>query len=431
MNNRWQTLRTLPARMWLWTLLAALTIAEPAFAQLPDSSRLASAAHTAAANDAIRKDASGDPILVGLNACTTGKLGQSGQAIKRGILIAMHEINRAGGVLGRQLKLVEKDNRGMPARGVDNLVDLSRMEDLVAVVGGLNTPVALAQLKAIHKERVIYLGPWAAGTPIVDNGHKPNFVFRVSARDEYAGGFLVRKALERGLDKPGLLLWRTGWGRSNHKAMTAAMARYNMEPAGVEWFNTSQRSMADEIDRLVRAGANAIILVANAPEGLTAIRNMAALPDAKRVPIISHWGITGAEIVQKDPQAFKDVDLTFLQTYSFLEPHSPDIARRVATAYCKHFGACGPVTEIFSPVGTAHAYDLIHLLKRAIEAAGSTERGAVRNALERLDRYDGLVRTYNPPFTPTRHDALDESDFRLSRYDEQGAIIPVGKIITQ
>ncbi len=370
-------------------------------------------------------------ILIGLDAALSGNLKQSGEAIERGILIAIEEINSAGGVLGRELELVNKDNRGVPARGQDNIEELAGLHDLVAVVGGLHTPVALAQLEAIHRHKIIYLGPWAAGTPIVENGYEPNFVFRVSARDEYAGGYLIEQALARGLRKPGLLLWRTGWGRSNHKAMSAAMRQLEINGAGVEWFNTGQRDISVEIDRLIEAGADSLMLVANAPEGLTAIRNMAARPAEKRIPIISHWGITGADIFSKDPHAFQAVDLTFLQTYSFLAPTSVSKAEKLFKAYCAHFWACGSMAEIMSPVGTAHAYDLIHILSRAIEAAGTTDREKVQSALERLGRYEGLVRAYDPPFTQTRHDALDVTDFRICRFDDAGHIIPVNSTATQ
>jgi branched-chain amino acid transport system substrate-binding protein len=364
-------------------------------------------------------------ILIGLDAAMTGRIGQSGTAIKRGALLAIDEINRTGGVLGRKFELTVKNHRGVPARGVDNIHDLAGKKNLVAVMGGLHTPVALAELKAIHERKLIYLGPWAAGTPIVDNGYKPNYVFRVSARDEFAGGFLIEKALERGFKKPGLLLWRTGWGRSNHKAMTAAMTKLNVTHAGVQWFNTSQNDISDEIQQLVKAGADVIMLVANSPEGLTVIKNMAEQPAAKRIPIISHWGITGADIVKEAPKAFAQVDLSFLQTYSFFTPPTPDRAAKLVKAYCAQFKVCGSVSKIVSPVGTAHAYDLVHILKRAIEAAGTIDRDKVRAALEGLDRYDGLVRTYDPPFTPKRHDALDTNDFRLCRYDSSGAIIPM------
>ncbi len=78
-------------------------------------------------------------------------------------------------------------------------------------------------------------------------------------------------------------------------------------------------------------------------------------------------------------------------------------------------------------MGTAHAYDLVHLLAAAIRKAVTTDRSEVRDALEQLDRYEGLVRDYDPPFTPLRHDALSAADFRMAAFADGGAIIPIGE----
>lgn len=377
------------------------------------------------------KPVSEDNIRIGLDAAMTGHMGQAGIAIERGIRLAISEINESGGVLGRRLELVVKDHRGIPARGIDNIDDFAKIRDLVAVVGGLHTPVAMAQLETIHRHGIVYLGPWAAGTPIVKNGYQPNYVFRISARDELVGNFLVEKMVRRGLRNPGLLLWRTGWGRSNHRAIMRALPLHGARSAGVKWFNTNQRQISDELNRLLEAGADAILLVANACEGLTIIQAMAELPADKRVPIISHWGITGADIYYSDREAFEAVDLTFLQTYSFFAPTAPAKNQKFVDRYCAAFQVCGSVGKIPSPVGTAHAYDLIHILRRAIELAGSIDRAEVRSALERVKRHDGLVRTYDPPFTATRHDALDATDFHLSRYATSGIIVPQNMLASQ
>lgn len=363
------------------------------------------------------------PILVGLDADMAAM--RAGEAIRRGALLAIEEINQSGGVLGRPLELVTRDNRGNPARGIDNIDELARMDDLVAVLGGSLTPVALAELEAIHRHGVVYLGPWAAGTAIVDNGQRPNFVFRVSVRDEFAGGFLVDATLDRGFQNLGLLLWRTAWGRSNETAMMAALDRLGMEPVGIQWFNSGQRDMSAEVDALIAAGADVIMLVSNVSEGVIAIREIASRPPAERLPIISHWGITSGEMHRNVGWALGEVDLTFLQTFSFADPPFPSRAERVYRAYCERFADCTSPGRIMSPVGTAHAYDLIHLLGMAIEHAGSIDRDRVRVSLESLGPYRGLLRDYDPPFTSDRHDALDGSDFRLSRYGQDGAIIPL------
>ncbi len=363
------------------------------------------------------------PIRIGLDADMT--VMQAGEAIRRGVILAIDEINASGGTLGRPLELVVRDNRGNPARGMDNIEELAQLHDLVAVVGGMLTPVALAQLEAVHRHRILYLGPWAAGTGVVDNGYDPNFVFRVSVRDEYAGGFLIDSALQRGFERPGLLLWRTSWGRSNEVAMKAALSRLGMEPAGVQWFNSGQRNMSSEIDALVSDGADVVMLVANGPEGAAAIREMALRPPEERLPIISHWGITGSDVAQRLGAALDAVDLTFLQTFSFADPAIPDVTARVYQSYCARFGDCVSPERIRSPVGTGQAYDLVHLLHRAIERAGTVDRDAVRTAMETLGPYQGAVRRYDPAFTPKRHDALDASDFRLFRYSNGGAIVPM------
>ena len=366
-----------------------------------------------------------DPIVVGLDADMSAIDGVGGEAIRRGIVLAMDEINAQGGVLDRPLELIVRDHRGNPSRGIDNIDEFAAMDNLVAVVGGVHTPVALAELETIHRHGVVYLGPWAAGTPVVDNGFDPNYVFRVSVRDEHAGGFLVDAARARGFERPGLLLWRTGWGRSNEAAMTAALARLGLAPAGVQWFNTAQPDMTAEIEALAAAGAEVIMLVASSRDGSVAIRNIAAMPEDRRLPVISHWGITGGRFFEETAGSLENVDLSFLQTISFFEPPFPERAERVYAAYCDKFGPCQSPADVVSPVGTAHAYDLIHMLALAIERAGSTDRAAVRSSLEDLGRYEGLMRDYDPPFTAERHDALDARDFRLSRYDGSGAIVPV------
>jgi branched-chain amino acid transport system substrate-binding protein len=51
----------------------------------------------------------------------------------------------------------------------------------------------------------------------------------------------------------------------------------------------------------------------------------------------------------------------------------------------------------------------------------------VRDALEKLHGYPGIMADYAPPFTPSRHDALGPEIFQLGRYDASGRVIPVGK----
>lgn len=127
------------------------------------------------------------PVFIGLDAEFGHPTSTSDEAIKRGILIAIDEINRSGGVLGgRPLKLVERDNRSVPARANANIRELAAITDMVGVFCGKFSPVVIEVLPTINDLKMILLDPWAAADAIVDNGYKPNYVFRLSLRDSWA-----------------------------------------------------------------------------------------------------------------------------------------------------------------------------------------------------------------------------------------------------
>ncbi|KJU84398.1 ABC-type branched-chain amino acid transport [Candidatus Magnetobacterium bavaricum] len=63
----------------------------------------------------------------------------------------------------------------------------------------------------------------------------------------------------------------------------------------------------------------------------------------------------------------------------------------------------------------------------AINNAKTFDRASIRDALEDIKHYNGLVKTYAPPFTKTRHDALDVNDYFMATYDANGAIVPMNK----
>jgi branched-chain amino acid transport system substrate-binding protein len=126
-----------------------------------------------------------DSIKIGLVTALSGQSAKAGEAITRGLEIAIDEINAKGGVLGgRKFELVRRDDEANPAKGQIAARELLFKEKVAVLFGGLDSPVALAIVPIVNQEKVPFMDPWAAGTPITRNGANPNFVFRVSAVDE-------------------------------------------------------------------------------------------------------------------------------------------------------------------------------------------------------------------------------------------------------
>jgi branched-chain amino acid transport system substrate-binding protein len=364
------------------------------------------------------------PIVLGLHADMSSGSSVAGESIRRGAMLAISEINAQGGLLdGRKLQLMVRDHHGAPARAEAQLPEFAEAPNLVAILGGLHSSSIIQSLPFMHQHQLILMAPWSASTDVVDNGLTPNYAFRVSARDSLVAEFLVAQALKHGRSRLGLLLERTGWGRSSEKAMKEALARRKQRPAGIEWFNWAEQDMEVQISALEKAGAQAILLVANAPEGSNIVKTMARRPPARRLPIYSHWGIAGGSFVQMAGPSLSEVDLHVFQTFSFLNARSAR-SQAVMKAYHQMFGTTRP-EDIMAPTGTAHAYDAVWLLALAIKKAGTTDRPKVRDALEQLEPYKGLIRTYQPAFTPSRHEALDLSDYKLARFSPEGILKPL------
>ena len=260
------------------------------------------------------------------------------------------------------------------------------------------------------------MGVWAAGTGITRNGANPNYVFRVSAVDVLVDVKLLQYANQKfGSKKPGLMLINNPWGELNEKGLVAAAGKQNsnVEIAGIEKFENADVDMVPQLTRLKEKGADSIILVVNTPPGAQMMKSRERM--GWKAPVVSHWGISGGRFPELAGATAGDAH--FVQTFSFFGKLNPTGERVLAALKKKYPQVKGP-EDIFAPVGTANAFDAMHLLAQAIEQAGSTDGDKVREALENLKSpYQGLIKTYNKPFSADDHDALGPDDYIMVRYD--------------
>ncbi len=367
------------------------------------------------------------PVLIGLDAEFLDPTSTADDAIEFGMRMAIDDINARGGVLGgRPLQLLTTDNRSVPARGVANVEHLAAIPDLTAYLCGKFSPVALEQLPHIHRLQLPLLNPWAAADAIVNNHHNPNYAFRLGVRDSIAMERLLREIRRRKLHEVGLIVPSTAWGRSCQffaERYIRTEAPTQLTLTGVEWHRWgSNKNIEESYQTLVARGAQAIVLVANEPEGATLVRGIAGLPANAHRPIFSHWGITGGRFTEMCGPALHDVELDVVQSFSFARAAGAE-ATRVANAATAHFSVPDPLS-VPSMTGIGPAYDLVRLLALAIDKAGSTHRPDIQHALEQLPPYDGLVKRFAPAFTPKRHEALERDEILICHFDTRGRLIP-------
>lgn len=359
------------------------------------------------------------PIVIGLSAEFGVKDSLAAQSIEKGILLAIDEINRGGGLLGgRKLKLETRDDRGVPARGQDNLKELAANPDLIALFSGRFSPVTIEIAPIANKLGVLLLAPWSAADDITKQA-EPNYVFRLSLTDTWAIDAMLDYARRHGYRQVALLVPNTAWGRS----CEAAVIAYQKRKEGVNHitlkYNWGETDFRNKLQEAINFGAKAIVMVSNESEGVPIVQQMADLPVDKRLPIISHWGILGGDFAKSAGETLQSVNLVVVQSFTFNDAKTARV-KSTADGIQRLFGH--DVKSLHAQVGFAHAYDLTHLLALAITKAGTDDRAAVRNAMEQLGSYDGLVRSYHHPFSRFNHEALDRNQLFFGRFDKFGNV---------
>jgi branched-chain amino acid transport system substrate-binding protein len=361
-----------------------------------------------------------ETIKIGLVTALSGQSARAGEAITRGLAIAIDELNAKGGVLGRKFELVRRDDEATPAKGVIAARELIFKEKVAVLFGGLDTPVSVAIVPIINAEKVPFMGPWAAGTAITRNGANPNYAFRVSAVDEIVDKAMLQYAQKTFNTKsPGMILVNNPWGESNEKGLTAALAAKNMKAAGIEKFEGNDVDVVPQLTRLKGAGADTLFLVGNVGPSSQVVKSLDRM--GWKVPVVSHWGPAGGRFTELAGPSAKDVH--FVQTYSFFGKQSAvgDKVLKMLMAKYPDIKGAGDVTPA---VGVANAYDAMHLVAIAIQKAGGTGGDAIRQGFYKIDAYDGLIKKYVKPFTPENHDAVGENDYVWTHFiDNQ--ILPV------
>ena len=357
--------------------------------------------------------AAADPIKIGLVTALSGQSAKAGEAITRGLEIAIDEINAKGGVLGgRKFELLRRDDEANPAKGQIAARELLFKEKVTVLFGGLDSPVALAIVPIVNAEKVPFMDPWAAGTPITRNGANPNFVFRVSAVDEIVDKAMLQYAQKNyNSRKPGVIVVNNPWGESNQKGLLKALNEKGVKPAGVEKFEPNDVDVTPQLSRLKEAGTDALMLVGNVGPSAQVVKSLDRM--GWKVPIVSHWGPAGGRFTELAGPNAKDV--VFVQTYSFFGDQSAT-GKRVIEMLKKKYPDIKGAGDVTPAVGVANAYDAMHLVALAIEKAGSTNGDAIRQGFYKIDRYDGLIKKYEKPFTPDNHDALNENDYIWTRF---------------
>jgi branched-chain amino acid transport system substrate-binding protein len=318
-------------------------------------------------------------IKIGEFASLTGKEATFGQSSHEGTLLAVEEVNAAGGVLGKQLELVYEDNRSTPGESATIAKKLITRDKVVAILGEVASGRSLEVAPIAQASKIPMISPSSTNPKVTETG---DFIFRVCFTDPFQGKLLAEFA-QRTLKVKKLAIL------SDVAApYSVGLAQYVREPfvaeggeiVGEEKYTGGDKDFKAQLTKIKGMNPEAILvpgyyndvglIVAQARQlGIT-------------VPLFGGDGWEAPELIQ-----IAGADALVGTYYStHFSPESTDpLSQKFVAAYKAKYS--GKVPDAMAALG----YDSVLVLVDAIKRAGSTDGQAVRDALAATKDFPGAT----------------------------------------
>lgn len=355
-----------------------------------------------------------EPIKIGVIGPYTGGSSPMGLSMRDGVRLAAKEINANGGVLGKKIELIERDDQATNERGAQVTQELIASQKVSAILGFINTGVAKASVRYPVEGKIPTIINVATGIIVneyfKDAEGKPqeNYLFSMSANDTIQSDLIVSEFVDKkGYKKIAILADDTNYGQSGREFVENELKKRDITAVYVGKFKIKDTDMTPQLQEAKAAGAEALIVFGIGPENAQIANGRAKL--GWMVPMIGSWTMSMSNFIDNATVNGEGV----MMPQSFIQDSAKtDRQKKFVAEYLKEFKPQDDRIPV--AVAAAQGYDSMYVMAGAIKEAGSTDGTKVRDALCDLKNpYSGVVMTYNKPFSATNHVALRKADVGL------------------
>jgi branched-chain amino acid transport system substrate-binding protein len=345
---------------------------------------------------------SGEPIKIGVNLEMSGPSSVLGQAYVEAVKLRAREINQQGGILGRPIELVIKDNRTDQTEALTIAKQLADRDKVVAMIGPGTSPTTLAAMSGILQSKLPTISMGSSQAIVVPAEERPN-VFKTPPGGDVVARAIVNDLRARGLRKVGFLSVNNPYGEDGLRAFTELDKAGAIQMVASEKFEAEDSDVTPQLRNLLAARPDALVVWAIPPGAPTVRRNAVERLNIK-LPMYFDSG-AGAEIFIKLAGSSADGAL-------IANPRSLvwDQVPKSDPSYqaLQQFGRA--ITKAYGNVSGFHGYawDALGLLKASMEKAGSTDPQKVIDAFESQRSYVGVSGTLS--YSPDSHSGLGPED---------------------
>ena len=347
---------------------------------------------------------SGEPIKIGAVFSITGPASFLGEPERNSALMFEEQVNAAGGINGRPVKIIIYDTEGDATKTKNRIERLIKKDKVIAIIGPSRSGSSMAVIPVIEKAQILQISA-AAAIQIVQPVKK--WVFKTPQTDTSAVEAIYTHMKKDGLTKVALLTGSTGFGGAGRAQLKLVSERMGITIVADEVFGPKDTSVMAQLTKIRGTDAQAIIGWTIAPPQVIMLKNWKQLGMDKNFRFYQSHGFGSKRNIELAGGAAEGVyaPLGRVVMAEILPKWSAQraFALKYKTDYEKKFG------KGVSTFG-GHAWDALHLLKAAIEAVG-TDKAKIRDYLELMKGFAGTGGIFN--MSPTDHNGLDVNAFDM------------------
>lgn len=318
------------------------------------------------------------PIKVGEFASLTGKEAAFGQSSHKGTLLAVEEINAAGGVLGRKIQLITEDNQSKAGESATIAKKLISRDKVVALIGEVASMRSLEAAPIAQQSRIPMISPSSTNPKVTEIG---NYVFRVCFIDPFQGVVMAKFARNT------LKLKRVAVLTSVSSAYSVGLAKYFKErfaqDGGVialeQRFTEGDKDFKAQLTAIKAANVDGIFLPGYYTEAALVCKQARDL--GMNLPLFGGDGWEAPQLISIGGAA---VEGTYYSTHYSPENKSPAVSGFVER-FRKRWD--NEVPDAMAALG----YDAAMVLADAIKRAGTTDSAKLRDALAATKNLPGVT----------------------------------------
>jgi branched-chain amino acid transport system substrate-binding protein len=318
-------------------------------------------------------------IVIGEYGSLTGTTATFGISTKNGIDMAVDDINNAGGVLGKKVRVIIEDDQGRPEEAQTVVTKLITQDRVIAVLGEVASSRSLAAAPVAQQNQIPMISPSSTNPRVTQVG---DYIFRVCFIDPFQG-FVMAKFTTETLKLRNVAILRDI--KNDYSVGLADVFAENMAQMGGsivadESYSEGDTDFSAQLTAIKAKNPQGIFIPGYYTEVGLIARQARTL--GLTVPLLGGDGWDSPKLWEIGGEALNN---SYFSTHYSVDDPSPAIQKFVAD-YKARFNE---VPDGLAALG----YDAAHILFDAIRRANSTEPSQIRDALAQIKDYAGVTGT--------------------------------------